>query len=148
LKRSFVAAIALILTVAIATGYFVNGPRYSERILIAGTVVYVEYARTFDEQVRGLSGRDSLPHDHGMLFIFDHEDTWAIWMKGMRFGLDIIWFGADQRIVYIQQNVDPCHADPCPIFRPTQKALYVLEVNAGFVGQHDLGLGDGFVYLP
>ncbi len=36
----------------------------------------------------------------------------------------------------------PCRADPCPSYPPLRKALYVVELAAGFTRQEKLRLGD------
>ena len=107
----------------------------------------VEIANTPTEQTKGLSGRDSLPQDHGMLFVFDHEDLWGFWMIEMKFPLDIIWFNSDKQAVYVKQNLPPCTPQACPVIEPPMKALYVLEVNAGFAQAHNVTLGTTFTFL-
>lgn len=84
--------------------------------------------------------------DHGMLFIFNMEDYWAFWMQGMRFPLDIIWFSSDKHVIFVEQNLQPCGPQACPSFIPTAKALYVLEVNAGFVEAHGVTFGSTFSF--
>jgi uncharacterized membrane protein (UPF0127 family) len=91
-------------------------------------------------QERGLSGRDSLPPNTGMLFVFKEPAAYQFWMKDMKFPIDIIWFAADQTITYIKQNATP---DSYPtIFEPPYLSLYVLEVPAGFAEAHGLNIGD------
>lgn len=98
---------------------------------ISNTVIRVEVAHTQQKREQGLSGRPSLAQGRGMLFVFDRQDAWGIWMKGMQFPLDIIWTNATGTIITIAHNVSP---DTYPtIFYPAQAtALYVLEVPAGF----------------
>lgn len=85
--------------------------------------------------------------DHGMLFVFDSEGNWSFWMKGMRFSLDIIWFDSQRHTVYVEQGLLPCTPQNCPIYTPPAKAMYVLEVNAGFVQAHDISLGEMFNFV-
>lgn len=119
----------------------------SGQIVIDGVNLHVEIASTPEAQQRGLSGRDSLAPNHGMLFVFDSEGTWGFWMTDMKFSLDIIWFNAQRHVVYIQQNLPPCTPQGCPIFTPPVNALYVLEVNAGFVQAHNVSIGDTFNFV-
>ena len=35
----------------------------------------------------------------------------------------------------------------CQVFTPPVKAMYVLEVNAGFIAAHQISLGDKFNFL-
>jgi len=117
------------------------------RIMFGNVLLIVEIANTPAAQQKGLSGRTSLASDHGMLFVFDHEDYWGFWMPDMNFPLDIIWFNSNQQAVFIEQNLPPCTPQNCPIFTPDVKAMYVLEVNAGFVMAHQIALGTTFTFL-
>ncbi len=98
--------------------------------------VTTEVVRTPKDLQLGLGGRASLAEDHGMLFVFTKEDRHAFWMKGMQFSLDIIWLDAQGKIVTIEQNLTPCTPDACPSYAPSDKSLYVLEVNAHFTQNH------------
>lgn len=102
----------------------------------------VELARTQDEQLRGLMEREKIEENEGMLFIFEKEDFYPIWMKNMRFPLDIIWLDQSGEVVYLQKNALPCVTDDCEIFWPIQKASYVLEVNAGVIDMTDVEVGE------
>ncbi len=137
----------IILLVTIFASYFVFQSPNSVRIRIAGVVLNVELATTPAQQAKGLSGRDSLPADHGMLFVFDTEDYWSFWMNGMRFPLDIIWFNSNKQAVFLEQDLQPCGAEACPTFSPTVRAMYVLEVNGGFVAAHNVTPGDTFSFV-
>src|SRR5690349_12394377 len=61
------------------------------RITIDNATFSVVVAKTPEEREKGLSGRDSLAQNSGMLFVFDHPDTYTFWMKGMKFPLDMIF---------------------------------------------------------
>ena len=120
----------------------------SARIMIGGVILTVELAETPAAQERGLSGRASLPSNGGMLFVFDHPSFWGFWMTDMKFPLDIIWFNSTRQVVYSEPNLPPCiPGQDCPVITPTSKALYVLEVNAGFMASHQVRLGSTFVFL-
>jgi uncharacterized membrane protein (UPF0127 family) len=147
LKRILIATIVILLVVAVSIGYYwVETPKPTQ-IRIDGVTLTVELATTPAEQSKGLSGRDSLPPDHGMLFVFASEGMWGFWMKDMKFSLDIIWFNSSREMVYAEQGLQPCSPDICPIYTPPVEATYVLEVNAGFVSAHNIALGDMFSYL-
>lgn len=100
---------------------------------------------THDEKERqiGLSGRDSLPEDQGMIFQFPKEDYYGFWMKDMRFPIDIIYI--DQgKIVTIYPNVPAPQStnEIPPVLRPTQVADSVLEINAGQSAKNGFKVGD------
>lgn len=103
-------------------------------ITIGDTVLTVEIARTREEHEIGLSNRPTLPQDHGMLFLFDHQDTYQFWMPHMYFALDMVWFGNDRTIVDITHDATP---ESFPnLFEPKDPARYVLEVPAGYADLH------------
>jgi uncharacterized membrane protein (UPF0127 family) len=117
------------------------------KIKFAGVILVVELATTSADQQRGLSGRDSMPEDHGMLFVFSQEGQWGFWMIDMKFPLDIIWFNSTKQVVFIEQNLPPCTPAGCPVFSPPVNSRYVLEVNAGFVIANGVSLGVSFAFI-
>jgi uncharacterized membrane protein (UPF0127 family) len=125
-----------------------NPPLVTGKLVIAGRVTLtVEMARTVEEQVRGLSGRPGLNPGHGMLFLYDGPRPVSIWMKDMRFPLDIIWIHAG-RIVAIEKHAPPLtSAGPEQVYTAT--ADLVLEVPAGFTDRQRIRVGDSVqVTLP
>ncbi|MFA5841980.1 MAG: DUF192 domain-containing protein [Candidatus Paceibacterota bacterium] len=117
-------------------------------LIIGDTSIFVTKAVTMAEIRRGLSGQESLPPSNGMLFIFDSDDYYRFWMPDMRFPLDIVWIGADKKIVDISKNVPPLLDTGKPVFySPRVPARYVLEVNAGFSDAHGIAPGDNIQFL-
>jgi len=149
LDKKICAGIVLVVLVVAVVGcyYYFLQPMRTARIMIGGVILSVELAETVSEQVKGLSGRNYLAPDHGMLFVFDHEDYWGFWMTDMQFPLDIIWFNANRNVVFIETNLQPCTPNSCPIYIPTSVSMYVLEVNAGFVAAHGITIGTTFSYI-
>lgn len=119
----------------------VNPPLATGTLVIAGRVkVTVEVARSSVEQIRGLSGRPDLKPGHGMLFVYDRPQPVSIWMKDMRFPLDILWIRGG-RIVKIEKRAPPL-APHGPERTYTATAELVLEVPAGFTDRERIQLGD------
>jgi len=147
LKRKAIVVLAILVIAAVSIGYFVFQPRNTVRIMIDGVAFSVDLATTPAEQQKGLSGRSSMAPDHGMLFIFQSEDYWSFWMYEMKFPFDMIWFNSSRQGVFIEQDLPPCSPTVCPVFTPTTKATYVLEVNAGFIAAHRVSLGDMFTFV-
>ncbi len=94
------------------------------------------------ERTRGLQHRESLSPQSGMLFVFERSWPYTFWMKDTLIPLDMIWMDYTRKIVHIEHDVPPCKADPCPHYGSRNKALYVLELNAGEARQFDLNIGD------
>lgn len=106
-------------------------------------MLVAELLDTEEEQHIGLAGRDSLDVSHGMLFISKQEERTGVWMKGMRFPIDILWFNSDYSLVSVAKNVDP---DSYPaVYWPDEPAKYILEVRGGFVTQYNISFGDRII---
>ena len=146
MNKLIVCSVLFLVVVGGVVGYSVTQPQPT-RILISNVVLVVEIANTPAAQQEGLSGRPSLPSDHGMLFVFDHEGYWGFWMVDMKFPLDIIWFDSNRQVVFMEQDLPPCTPESCPVFTPNAQAMYVLEVNAGFVSAHQITFGTTFTFL-
>jgi uncharacterized protein len=103
--------------------------------------VRVEVAADRASQERGLSGRDALAPDAGMLFVLD-TDRPVFWMRGMRFPLDIVWI-ARGRVVDVTAGVPlPRPGRALPTYSPRRPADRALEVNAGWAVRHGVRRGD------
>ena len=113
----------------------------NEKIIsINDRILTVEIADEPIEQVQGLSDRENLGSQKGMLFIFDQPIMPGFWMKDMHFDIDIIWIDASGTIVGIEKSVSP---DTYPqTFNPPSPIKYVLEVNAGWSDKNKIKIGD------
>ncbi len=131
----------LVAAVAPVVAVEVNPPLPTGTVVIAGRVTLtVELARSLGEQVRGLSGRPGLSSGQGMLFVYDRPQPVSIWMKDMRFPLDIVWIRGG-RIVKIEKQAPPLlPGGPERIYTAT--ADLVLEVPAGFAARERIRVGD------
>ena len=112
-------------------------------VTVGDTTIYVETAATQAARERGLSGRDSLAPNTGMLFVFDTDGVWGIWMKDMKFSIDILWLAEDGTVITVVPNVSPSSYPTS--FRPTSPARFVLELPAGFAAAHSISVGNKFV---
>lgn len=147
MNKLLVGVLVVLLVGTLSVGYLLYRPVKTLQIVLSDVTLTVELAETPADQQKGLSGRDSMAADRGMLFVFDQEASWSFWMNGMRFPLDIIWFNSERRAVFILQDLQPCSAAACQLFTPSAKAMYVLEVNGGFVRAHNISLGNMFVFI-
>lgn len=138
----FVAAV-FIFGAAITLDIFTRDSESSagkHAIFFGNVEAFVDVARTPAERVKGLSGREAMQTNEGLLFVFEKNDTHAIWMKDMRFPIDIIWIDELFSVVDVAENVLPSSFPE--IFKPKQSAKFVLEVNAGWVAHNNVRLGD------
>lgn len=112
--------------------------------------VPVEMARTSAEKIQGLSDREALPKDGGMLFVWDVNIQSGFSMRRMRFSLDIIFVqdtgDGEARIVSIERDLPPCPNKimGCATASSPESFRYVLEVPGGFAAAHGIAIGDTF----
>ena len=113
-------------------------------VYFGNTRVRVELALDEKTQAKGLSGRESLKAEEGMLFVFTKPDKYFFWMKDMNFPLDIIWLDKYGKIIYIKRDAQP--ASYPETFGIAEDAKFVLEVVSGFADKNKLKTGDGAVF--
>ena len=121
-------------------------------VRIGGDVTYaVDMAVTPEERQQGLSGRETMAQNAGMLFVFEEEQPLQFWMKDMRFPLDIIWIDGRCRLIEVAADVPtpPPNAgnDQIPRVQSPLPAQYVLELNAGEWSRAGLSAGDSVEFL-
>lgn len=98
----------------------------------------VEVAATPASRSQGLMFRQSLPDDHGMLFIWPREQRIAMWMKNTPIPLSVAFIDREFRILNIA-DMEPfstrAHASSAP-------ALFALEVQRGWFARNGIAAGD------
>ena len=99
----------------------------------------VEVARTADQKRTGLMFRREMAPDHGMLFPYEDESVRTMWMRNTVLPLDMIFIGADGRIVSIAEDTVPFSEE---IVSSRVPAKAVLELNAGTSDTLGLSVGD------
>jgi uncharacterized membrane protein (UPF0127 family) len=102
-------------------------------------VFQVEVARSEAEQEKGLMFRTSMGADEGMIFPMDPPRNASFWMRNTVIPLDIIYIGADHRILNVAANAVPY--SETPLFSEG-RAAGVLELNGGRAAQLGIGKGD------
>ena len=98
----------------------------------------LEVARTSQEQERGLMKRDSMPQNHGMIFVFPDERVLEFWMKDTRFALDILFVDGNGKVVSMFQ-MKPYDLTTTSSEKPAQ---YAIELNAGVAKSTGVKVGD------
>jgi len=102
-------------------------------------VVRAEVAADDASRMQGLMFRKDLGKEEGMLFLFPADGRMPFWMHNTYLPLDIIFIGADHRIVDIAERAKPLSDE---LIQSKGLYRYVLEVNAGYAEQHRLKAGD------
>ncbi|PIR86719.1 MAG: hypothetical protein COU11_04385 [Candidatus Harrisonbacteria bacterium CG10_big_fil_rev_8_21_14_0_10_49_15] len=111
------------------------------RVQIGEYTYMVDIADTGSEHAQGLSGRESLPTNGGMLFVFPTQRLQSFWMRGMNFPLDIIWIN-DEKVIGFAQDVPVPEGGQLPLYRSPEPADMVLELAAGTVAADGIKVGD------
>ena len=102
-------------------------------------VFSVEMATTEEEKQTGLMYRKELADGKGMLFDFNPEQEISMWMKNTYVSLDMIFIGANGRILRIAENTEPLSTR---IISSKGPARAVLEVVAGTAQKYGIRPGD------
>lgn len=100
----------------------------------------VELALEPQQQSCGLSGRDHLAEDHGMLFDFRGRASVNMWMHDTRVPLDMVFINKNGRVISIHHDAVPYSEDIIPAPHGTAA---VLELLAGVT--QSAGLVEGSV---
>jgi uncharacterized membrane protein (UPF0127 family) len=115
-----------------------------QTLRVGAEVIQVEVAETPATRQRGLMGRRSLPHGHGMLFVFDETDVHCFWMKDTPLPLSIAFITAQGRIVSMADMQPYSEAAHCP----SAPVRYALEMPQGWFVSAGITPGDGVGPLP
>jgi uncharacterized membrane protein (UPF0127 family) len=105
---------------------------------VGHTTFQLEVAKTPSELEKGLMERDSIPADHGMLFVFKEEGILSFWMKNTRFDMDIIYLDHTDKVVSIHQMKKYDLTTISSDF----PAQYAIEMNLGAASDAGVHVGD------
>lgn len=116
-----------------------------KNIKIGEKTYKLEVVKTSQELEKGLAKFESIKDDQGMLFIFDTPGRWNIWMKDMKFNIDIIFLNENKEVVTIFKNVKfETHENPFEYrkYQPDFDSKYVIELKEGEIAQNKIKIGD------
>lgn len=132
--------VVAILVIAIFV-YFFKKPIYPNSIgvFINGNDYFLEIAQNNKQRKIGLSDRNELCSNCGMLFVFDKEEEHSFWMKDTYVPLDIIWLNSNNQIV---KTIIAANTDSEIVYSNEEPAKYVIELNANESLKLGLKIGD------
>lgn len=140
-----ISVVTAFLGLAVIVVYFIFGrsrPAVFKVARIGEARVNAEVVESLPAQQRGLSGRESLAPDGGMLFVYPDKDIRHFWMPNMNFALDVLWI-ADGVVVGWQENIPFQSTDgSIPRFQSNVPVDMVLEINSGWIAQNKAKIGD------
>ena len=112
------------------------------KLWLGSQEVVAEVARTPVQLQTGMMFRTNMAENTGMLFVFTVPHRAAFWMKNTRIELDIVFIGADRRVVSVARRAQPCRKEPCELYAPSANAAYALEIAGGLSERHGFAAGD------
>jgi uncharacterized protein len=115
------------------------------QLKIANSSLFAEVADTPQTSANGLMFRDSLPDDHGMLFIFEEPQTASFWMRNTRIPLSIAYIDSAGKILEIR-SLKPL--DETPVASTSGEVTFALEVNEGWFMRNGVATGAKITGLP
>ncbi len=86
-------AVVILVTILLIT-LLISGK--STKVLVNDQTFKVIVAKSDKDKQIGLSEKNKIEQDQGMLFIFDNPDYHSFWMKDMKFPIDIIYINGDK----------------------------------------------------
>lgn len=131
-------AIALLIGISGAFWWYIHD---GVVVQLHGQRYHTVIMRTDAERERGLSGTGSLPDDQAMLFVFQRDSQWGMWMKDMQYPIDIVWLNSDRRVVYMVKDAQPS-SYPDTVYRPGVGSRYVIELPSGTIERTGIVEGD------
>lgn len=135
-----VLAALIIVALAGASLAFLLLKNGDTRTLNIGDQRYIlEVADSDEARSQGLSGRESMSQNKGMIFVYEQEAASCFWMKDMNFALDIIWLDSAHKVVHMEQGAAP-ESYPEKFCSP-EAARYVIELNSGEAARANIAPG-------
>ena len=149
-RTAVLLAVAAIVACALPSGPAQRGAGAAPVVIVPSdaqrkrAMVFADVVATPESRRLGLGGRDVLPADRGMLFVYPTEEPRTFWMKDCKIGLDIAFIGSDRTILSVA-TLGPgadLPNDRIPSVRCPHPVRFVLETNAGWLEAHGVRAGD------
>ena len=139
-------AVALSLVFATLLQAAPGDKKMSPLVIEAGSGKHtfnVELALTADQQAKGLMYRRTLAPDAGMLFVYARPSPVTMWMKNTYIPLDMLFIGADGRILHMVERTVPLSTE---LIGSDKAIRAVLELNGGTASRLGIRTGDRVVH--
>jgi len=135
--------IAIVAALLAAAGCHRSPPRRkAPHVEIRGHRWFVDVAMTAEQRYHGLAGRQHLPQDVGMLFVYPEPQVLDFCMRGCLTPIDIAFIDRDLRVVQMHaMQVEPDQAGRVS-YSSNVPAQYALEVAAGSLRTAGVRVGD------
>lgn len=135
LKHYRVIPLIMVLTMPMKN---VNGAQDGWVDLSAGIYrIEAEVANTYPSRDIGLTGKQALGDNQGMLFVFPQVERHCMWMRDTLLPLSAAFIDEQGMIV----NVDEMQPQTDDYHCARKKVRYVLEMNQDWFNKHRIGSG-------
>ncbi|MFN4340495.1 MAG: DUF192 domain-containing protein [Azonexus sp.] len=134
MKKSTIAALAVL---ALSGGARAQGAMPMLELSAGFHRIEAEVAANDPHRQLGLMNRKAMPPQHGMLFVFNHENTHCMWMRNTLLPLSVAFMDAEGTIINIE-DMQPQTEDNHCARRP---ARFALEMNLGWFAQRGIRPG-------
>ena len=134
MKKSTIAALAAL---ALSGGAQAQGVMPMLELSAGFHRIEAEVAANDQHRQLGLMNRKAMPQQHGMLFVFNHENTHCMWMRNTLLPLSVAFMDAEGTIINIE-DMQPQTEDNHCARRP---ARFALEMNLGWFAQRGIKPG-------
>lgn len=102
----------------------------------------LEVADNWRARMIGLSDRENLGRNMGMVFVFGHLGRQSFWMKDMKFPLDFIWLKGDQVVRLDERIPAPSETEKPVSLETSHEVEKVIELHAGEIRNSGIKIGD------
>ena len=121
--------------------FFLSAPAGADmpirQLEVDGNSITVEVAHTNADRESGLMHRQSLPENHGMLFVFTEPERHSMWMMNTSIPLSVAFLDKDGVIL----NISDMMPRTVTAHRSAGAAKYALEVNQGWFKKRNVKPG-------
>lgn len=109
------------------------------KVKIDGKKYELEVAQTDDAQRKGLSGREKLDKNKGMLFVYSQSDYPQFWMKDTLIPLQLLLVDNCTIVEIKEMPVEKDPANPEMIYKSSVKADKAIELNTNSIPEDSIG---------
>ncbi len=154
MKKKIILLLVLLITLSISLGLLlyklttknlINNKQTESKLpqLTVGSCTFnLDLATTEAQKMQGLSGRQKMAKNSGMMFVYDDPQAYMFWMKDMMFPLDFVWI-KDETVVDLHENVpQPTGENNIARVSPKAPINKVLEINKGLIKECGIKRGD------
>ena len=151
MKRRILLACACLALVATAVADDDLEAAFARDVLIISATAHACYR--FDvylaidraQTSRGLMHVRNLPPMTGMLFVYESDNYYSMWMKNTYIPLDMVFVRSDGTVSSVIRNTEPQSLRSLAAVEPVR---YVLELNAGLTEQLSIDAGSRLLWEP